>query len=122
MAQMIITHKELDAYYNDGGNCVSDLDNCFNPENGEYDMPSIEWESAYGRYWQSFSTEEARDEALELNRTRMNAWVLDYRKGAKARAEALKQANLAKIRKQHFEYYEYHTLGGAFPELKKLCF
>lgn len=120
MANMYISHKELDAYYNNGGNCVSDLDYGYNPETKEYDLPSVEWDSAYGRYWQYYETEEARDKALELNRTRMNAWVLDWRKGAKARAKAQIEANLAKIRKQHSDYYDNHTFGGAFPELKKL--
>jgi hypothetical protein len=46
---------------------VSDLDYSFNPENGKYDVPAVEWETPYGTFWERFESEEARSQALADN-------------------------------------------------------
>ena len=47
---------------------VSDLDYSYNPETKEFDLPAVEWENSYGRWWQVFSSEEERGKALEENK------------------------------------------------------
>jgi hypothetical protein len=46
---------------------VSDLDYGYNKETGNYDLPSVEWSTDMGRFWESFATEELRTKALEEN-------------------------------------------------------
>ena len=46
---------------------LSDLDMAYNKETGEYDIFAVEWDGMYGKYWQYFSTEEEREEAIERN-------------------------------------------------------
>ena len=46
---------------------VSDLDYGFNHETGAWDVPCVEWEDDYGKHWERFESEEARNEALAKN-------------------------------------------------------
>jgi hypothetical protein len=46
---------------------VSDLDYSYNSETKEFDLPAVEWENWNGRWWQTFSSEEARTKALDEN-------------------------------------------------------
>lgn len=47
---------------------VSDLDYAFNQATGQWDIPAVEWETPYGRFWERFESEEARSKALEENK------------------------------------------------------
>jgi len=51
---------------------LSDMDYGFNYETQVWDVPCVEWEDCYGRWWQRFESEEARDEAIRLNEVRNN--------------------------------------------------
>lgn len=47
---------------------VSDIDYSFNKATGNWDIPAIEWETPYGRFWERFESEEARNKVLDENR------------------------------------------------------
>ena len=51
---------------------VSDLDYAFNPVTGEFDIPAVEWDGDYGKYWVRYESEEARTEALDKNKAYNN--------------------------------------------------
>jgi hypothetical protein len=111
MIQISTTSKEFDAYCKEF-DTISDLDMCYNSDTDEYDLPSIEWDGYMGKYWQRFYTESARQEALDLHTTRMNAWVLEYRK------EETKRLKAKKLKAK--QMWKNRTLGGQHPELAKL--
>lgn len=46
---------------------VSDLDYSYNPKTRKFDIPSVEWDTDMGRFWESFDSEEARTKALDEN-------------------------------------------------------
>ena len=46
---------------------VSDIDYAYNPVTKQHDIPSVEWESEMGRWWQQFDSEEERSKALAEN-------------------------------------------------------
>ena len=47
---------------------LSDLDYAYNPITEKYDIPMVEWDvEFYGKYWESFESEEARSNALAEN-------------------------------------------------------
>lgn len=106
-----ITGKEFEAYCK-WNKYLSDMDYSLNRETGEYDVPAIEWEDYYGRWWSRYESEEAREAALDKYEKELEEWVLAHR------AEKVK--NRIRKEREAREIAKMKTLGGMFPELAKL--
>ena len=112
MQEIKTTTKEFEAYCQCGGNYISDMDMGYNPETKEFDLPTIEWDSCMGSYWQRYANEDARQLALDKYTTNFNAWILNYRSEnerilQEKRQETKRLANLK-------------TLGGQFQILHSM--
>jgi len=76
----------------------------------------IEWDGMYGRYWESFDTQEEATARLDSYKKELNKTVLEVR-------EFIKQDAIAKGRKvaaKRRALREAKTLGGQFPILQEL--
>lgn len=95
---------------------LSDMDYGFNKETGKWDVPKVEWDSCYGRWWESFENEEARELALQKHQAEMIEWCKEYRE--RMRIANIKKGQAIAAKRRFLK--EARTLGGQFPELAKL--
>ena len=119
MKNLIPTAAETNLFMNEA-TCVSDIDYSYNAETGEYDIPAVEWESCYGRYWVTYENEAAREAALNSHKESFEQelleWVAEYR--ARMKKEAIEKGRRIAAERRNLK--EAKTLGGSFPILEKL--
>ena len=96
MTTIKATATEIENY---PGDFLSDMDYGLNKETGEYTVPALEVDGAYGKHWIYFETEQDRGEYIDRLEEEFNYWVIEYREEQKAikaakRAEALRIKNM----------------------------
>ena len=107
-----MTNAEFEAFQNDGNDVLSDMDYSYNRETKEYDVPALEWDGWYGKHWERFTSEEAREARLE----RYNNDMVKFTLKARIEAEEARKAKIAEARRVK----NLKTIGGQFPELRSL--
>ena len=107
-----MTNAEFEAFEQDGNDVLSDMDYSFNHETKEFDIPALEWDGWYGKHWERFTSEEAREARLERYNNDMVKFTLLYRK----RKEDERKAKIAEAKRVK----SLKTIGGQFPELRSL--
>jgi hypothetical protein len=106
-----MTSKEFESF-SINNRTLSDMDYSYNPKSGEYDVPALECSDYMGEFSVSYSSEEARSEALNEYEQDMVSFTLK----ARIEAEEARKAKIVETRR----IKNLKSLGGQFPELLSL--